>query len=123
MPTADIQEELTKSDILELTNEENVYSGYPGGVRNSDILVLKNEENVYSVQVSWSSQMKKMSKLDIHEALANSGILELTNEENVCSGYLGGAYQLEKKKFKDILELTNATRNGPLLFSSLSGCK
>jgi hypothetical protein len=27
------------------------------------------------------------------------------------------------KKFQDILELTNAARNGPLLFSSLSGCK
>jgi hypothetical protein len=31
MPTADIQEELTNVDILELTNEENVYSGYSGG--------------------------------------------------------------------------------------------
>jgi hypothetical protein len=31
MPTTDIQNELVNSDILELTNEENVYSGYSGG--------------------------------------------------------------------------------------------
>jgi hypothetical protein len=66
--------------------------------------------------------MKKMPTADIQEKLTNSDILELTNEENVYSGYSGGAYQLEKK-ISGVLELTNAARNGPPLFSSLSGCK
>ncbi len=48
MPTTDIQEELTNSDILELTNEENVYSGYyiQEELTNSDILEL-TKENAY----------------------------------------------------------------------------
>jgi hypothetical protein len=45
--------------------------------------------------------------------LTNSGTFELTNEENTYSKYSGRAHQLERK-FKDILELTNAARNGPL---------
>jgi hypothetical protein len=31
IPSTDTQEELTNSDILELTNEENAYNGYSGG--------------------------------------------------------------------------------------------
>jgi hypothetical protein len=60
---------------LELTNEENVYSGYyiQEELANSDILELTNEENVYSgyyiqeeltnwkknLRIFWSSQMRQ----------------------------------------------------------------
>ncbi len=67
--------------------------------------------------------MKKMPTTDIQEELTKSDILELTNEENAYSRYYIQEELTNWKKFQDILELTNAARNGPLLFSSLSGCK
>jgi hypothetical protein len=50
MYTPDIQEELTNSGTLELTNEENVCSGYSGGAYQ---LEKKN------LGIFWSSQMRQ----------------------------------------------------------------
>ncbi len=109
IPTLDNEEELTNSDILELTTEEKVHYGYSGGAHNLDILGLTNEENAY---YGYSGGAHQIRFLGAHKW--RKCLLQIL--------YSGGAHQLEKK-FKDILELTNAARNGPLLFFSLSGCK
>jgi hypothetical protein len=48
IPTTYIQDELINSDILGLTNEENIYFGFSGESHQLSSLELTNEENVYS---------------------------------------------------------------------------
>jgi hypothetical protein len=91
IPNTDIQEELTNSGILELTNKES--SGYEGGAQQFRYLgahkwrkFLLKELRRSSPILSWSSQLKKMSTPDIQEELTISDILELTNEENTYFG-------------------------------------